>query len=414
MWVRSVSQVTKQIKALIDGDPGLSNFWVRGEVSNFQRATSGHCYFTLKDSESELRAVMWRSAVMLQNWLPSQGDLVDAFGSVSVYERGGVYQFYAESLEPVGEGLLWEEFRRLQARLEAEGLFWPERKRPLPRWPRRIGVVTSPKGAALQDIMRVLSARYPLAELVLAPVQVQGAEAPQQIVEAIRRINQEPDIDVLIVARGGGSLEDLWAFNEEQVARALAASRVPVVSGVGHETDITLVDLVADVRAPTPSAAAVAVTPDGEALREEIRQGLVNLQTSMSRRLLEHRRALDQAARLLQLYHPRRAIAEQRQRLDQVVERMGRAWAQGLALRRSRLAASQARLQALSPHLVLARGYAIVDHGATGRRLLSVAQAHTGDALRIHLRDGQIDASVEAIHSVVPEEGTTGAQQERC
>lgn len=397
MWVRTVSQITRQIKALIDGDPELSNLWVRGEVSNFQRATSGHCYFTLKDSESELRAVMWRNAVIQQNWLPSQGDLVDAYGSVSVYERGGVYQFYAEVLEPVGEGRLWEELRRLQARLEAEGLFQSERKRPLPRWPRRIGVVTSPSGAALQDIIRVIKARYPLAELVLAPTQVQGVEAPQQIVAAIRRINQEPDIDVIIVARGGGSLEDLWAFNDEQVARALAASRVPVVSGVGHETDVTIADLVADVRAPTPSAAAAAVTPDGAVLREEIRQRLLTLRASIERRLDALRDRLAQAERMLRLYHPMRAVAEQRQRLDQSAERMARALGHALALRRSAVAASCARLEALSPLGVLARGYAIVDHCATRRRLLSVAQAQLADALRIHLHDGQLDATVTAI-----------------
>ncbi len=401
MWVRSVSQVTRHIKSLIDGDPELSNFWVRGEVSNFQRASSGHCYFTLKDSESELRAVMWRNTAAQQNWLPSQGDLVDAYGSVSVYERGGAYQFYAESLEPVGEGALWEEFQRLKVRLEAEGLFQDERKRPLPRWPRRIGVVTSPTGAAWRDIMRVVAERYPLAELVLAPTLVQGSEAPQQIVEAIQRINREPNIDVLIVARGGGSLEDLWAFNDEGVARALAASRVPVVSGVGHETDVTIADLVADVRAPTPSGAAAIVTPDRIVLREQVRLGLESLHASMGRRLAEWLRELRQAERLLALHHPRRTIAEQRQRLDQTVERMGRAIRQRLALGRSRTAACSARLEALSPRLVLERGYAVVEHAATGRRLVRVSQARPADALRIHLRDGQVDAAVTGIRPLV-------------
>jgi exodeoxyribonuclease VII large subunit len=399
MWVRSVSQVTRYIKALIDGDPELSGFWVRGEVSNFQRATSGHCYFTLKDSESELRAVMWRSVAIQQNWLPSQGNLVDAYGSVSVYERGGAYQFYAESLAPVGEGQLWEEYQRLRERLAAEGLF-SKPARPMPRWPRRIGVVTSPTGAAWHDIQRVVQARYPLAELVLAPTLVQGSEAPRQIVRAIQRISLEPDIDVLIVARGGGSLEDLWAFNDEGVARALAASRVPVVSGVGHETDYTIADLVADLRAPTPSGAAAMVTPDGAVLREQIRLGLESLHMAARRRLDEFRRGLAHAEQMLRLHHPRRAVAEQMQRVDQNMDRMGRALGHRLALRRAQVANGRARLEALSPSLVLGRGYAVVEQRATGQRLSSVAQARPADALLIHLRDGQIDAEVTDIRSI--------------
>lgn len=404
MWVRSVqsvSQVTRRIKDLLDGDQDLQDIWVRGEVSSFQRATSGHCYFTLKDSESELRAVMWRNNAIRQNWLPSQGDLVDAFGSVLVYERGGVYQFYAESLEPAGEGLLWEEYRRLLARLEAEGLFAPERKRPLPKWPRRIGVVTSRDGAALRDIKRVVGERYPLAELVLAPTLVQGTEAPEQIVRAIERINREPDIDVMIVARGGGSLQDLWAFNDERVARALAQSRVPVVSGVGHETDLTIADMVADYRAATPSAAAAAVTPDGVALRGQVAAMFAALNAAMSRRLGELRRGLEQRERLLRLRHPRHLLAEQRQRLDQAFARMERAMAQRLRMRRTALDALAARLQALGPALVLGRGYAIVERQATGQRLVSVRDARPGERLNIHLEDGRIVAETREIHATV-------------
>ena len=399
MWTRSVSQVTRQIKALIDGDSELRDFWVRGEISNFQRATSGHCYFTLKDSECELRAVMWRSSAVRQSWLPGQGDLVSAFGSVSVYERGGAYQFYADSLEPAGEGELWEAFRRLQAQLEAEGLFAAERKRPLPKWPRRIGIVSSRDGAAWRDITRVIQERYPVAELVLAPTQVQGLEAPEQIVRAIRRINQEPDIDVIIVSRGGGSLEDLWAFNDERVARALAASRVPVVSGVGHETDMTIADLVADLRAPTPSAAAAAVTPDGYALREQIELTLQELYATMGRRLGDLSRDLAQHKHILRLHDPRRLIAEQRQRLDQTTARMERAQLQQISVRRARVANGSAWLQALSPRSVLGRGYAIIEHRATGHRVWSVAQVRPLDTVCIHVHDGGMDASIEGVRA---------------
>lgn len=397
MWVRSassVSQVTRRIKDLIDGDQDLRDLWVRGEVSNFQRATSGHCYFTLKDSESELRAVMWRNAAIKHTWLPRQGDLVNAYGSISVYERGGAYQLYAESIEPVGEGLLWEAYRRLLERLEAEGLFAQERKRPLPRWPRRIGVVTSRDGAAWRDIMRVTSERYPLVELALAPTLVQGDLAPEQIVRAIRRVNREADIDVMIIARGGGSLEDLWAFNDERVARALAASRIPVVSGIGHETDLTIADLVADYRAATPSAAAAAVTPDRQALRALMIGALDTLRSAISRRLAEGRRILGQTGRVLWLHNPQRHVAEQRQRLDQAVNRMERGLSRQLEMRRAAVSGALARLQALSPRSVLARGYAIVEHGATGARVTHIAQVQPQDELVIYLGDGEIDALV--------------------
>ena len=262
MQVRSVTDVTLRIKALIEEDPQLADLWLEGEVSNFRQASSGHCYFTLKDSDGEIRCVMWRGVAARQPWLPDQGDWVEAHGYVSVYERGGAYQFYADILQQSGVGQRWQQFLELKARLEAEGLFDEERKRPLPEWPKRIGVVTSATGAAFRDICNVLGERYPLVEVVLAPSLVQGASAPAAIVSALGALDEQPGIDVIIVARGGGSMEDLWAFNDEGVARAIAACRVPVVTGVGHETDFTIVDFVSDYRAPTPSAAAAAVVPD--------------------------------------------------------------------------------------------------------------------------------------------------------
>jgi len=270
MQVRSVTAVTQYIKMLLEADDELDDLWIEGEVSNFTRASSGHCYFTLKDSDCELRCVMWRGQAARLGWRPVAGDGVLAHGYISVYERGGAYQFYVDEIRRGGVGLWWQRFEEVRRRLEAEGLFDPARKRPLPRWPRRIGVVTSPTGAALQDILNVLRARYPLVEVVLSPCMVQGVDAPPSLVRAIERLGEEPEIDVVILARGGGSMEDLWAFNDEAVARAVAACPVPVVTGVGHETDFTIVDFVSDLRTPTPSAAAAAVVPDARELRQQI------------------------------------------------------------------------------------------------------------------------------------------------
>lgn len=406
MQVATVSQVTQQIKALIDGAPELADLWVAGQISNFHRASSGHWYFTLLDSESELRCVMWKGLAARATRLPSQGDMVDAHGYISVYERGGSYQFYVDTLEPAGISALWEEFARLRARLEAEGLFDASRKRPLPDRPRRIGVVTSPTGAALQDILRVLSARYPLVEVVLSPTLVQGQEAPLGIVRALERLDRMADVDVIIVARGGGSLEDLWSFNDERVARAIVAARVPVVSGVGHETDITIADLVADMRMPTPTAAASAVVPDGVALRARIAETYGILQAEMSRRIETLSRELDQQQRLLRTLHPRRLIAEKRQRLDDRHERLTTQVQHDLRMRRAALTSQSARLSGLDARQVLGRGYALVQIRATGERLGSVSQVKPKDDLIIELSDGQVEAQVLDRHS---RGATTGA-----
>ncbi|MFZ2359370.1 MAG: exodeoxyribonuclease VII large subunit, partial [Anaerolineae bacterium] len=266
MTTFTVTQLLSQIKTLIEREQTLRNVWLQGEVSNFVRATSGHCYFTLKDERAVLACVMWKQDAQRLARLPQNGQQVLVHGYVSVYESQGKMQFYADALELAGVGRLYQEFEALKAKLAAEGLFDPEHKRPLPAWPQRIAVVTSPRAAALRDILRTLALRYPAVEVLLAPSAVQGAEAPAQIVAAIELLNDwhagvEP-IDVIIVARGGGSIEELWAFNDEQVARAIAASSVPVVSGVGHETDFTLADFAADLRAPTPTGAAAAAVPD--------------------------------------------------------------------------------------------------------------------------------------------------------
>ena len=397
MNVMSVSQVTQYIKTLLDGDELLADLWVEGEVSNFSRASSGHCYFTLKDAESELRCVMWRHQVGRLLRLPVQGDWVEAHGYISVYERGGAYQLYTDLLEFGGVGARWREFQRLKERLEAEGLFDAARKRPLPKWPRRIGVVTSPTGAAFQDILNVLRARYPLVEVVLSPSLVQGEEAPEALVEAIGRLNKMEDIDVVIIARGGGSLEDLWAFNDERVARAVATCRVPVVSGVGHEIDFTITDFVADLRAPTPSAAAAAVVPDVRDLRGQIRAATQRLISFIQSRLARLQEALEKEIRLLRLHDPQRMLAERRQRLDDLLRRATSAMEHQLKLRRMALGSAEAKLQALSPHLVLERGYALVQERASGLRITRAGQVTLGSDITIHLRDGRLGAKVTEV-----------------
>ena len=328
----SVTELTHYVHDLLANDDNLQDVWVQGEVSNFSRPTSGHLYFTLKDSACSLRCVMWKNAALRQKVIPREGDALEVHGSLNVYEAAGQYQLYADLIRPAGEGALYREFLRLKARLEAEGLFAPERKRPIPRWPHRIGIVTSPTGAALRDILHTLTRRYPLVEVVLAPTQVQGDEAPAGIVAAIQALNRVAHPDVILVARGGGSIEDLWAFNDEGVARAIAASTAPVISGVGHETDFTIADFVSDLRAPTPTAAAELSTPD--------RADLLASLDDMSQRM----------ARAMQS-----CLNSQRWKLNRIESR--------LALRSPKHASTQTASAwtiwraALKPHLLIDYGY---------------------------------------------------------
>lgn len=398
MQIRTVTAITRHIKSLIDQEPDLQDLWIEGEVSNYKQATSGHCYFTLRDQGSELRCVMWRSQAQRLPWSPGQGDLVDAHGHISVYERGGAYQFYVDRIEQSGGmGLRWQQFLELKARLEAEGLFDVERKRALPAWPRRIGIVTSASGAAFRDILNVLGARYPLVEVVLSPSLVQGPKAPAALVRAIERLSRLPDIDVIIVSRGGGSLEDLWAFNDEQVALAIATATHPVVSGVGHETDFTITDFVADVRAPTPSAAAAAVVPDQEELGRQLEAMVVALRALMRERLARWRERLDRAERILRLHNPQHMLGEQRQRVDSLVARAERSVRHRIEREQMNLERQRARLLAANPITILSRGYAIVEDATTGRRLGSVRHAHSQQLLGVRLVDGRLQTRVEKI-----------------
>jgi exodeoxyribonuclease VII large subunit len=391
----SVSQLTARIRRLIEDEPELSSLWVEGEVSNFSRASSGHCYFTLKDAGSQIGCVMWRNVAQAQDYLPDDGDHVLAHGRVDVYEKAGRYQLYVDRLRPAGVGLLYQQFELLKARLEAEGLFAPERKRPLPPFPRRIGIVTSPTAAALRDIINVLSRRYPLAEALLSPTQVQGDSAPPQIVAALELLNERDDVDVIIVARGGGSLEELWAFNDERVARAIAASRLPVICGVGHETDFTLADFAADVRAPTPSAAAELVAPERTDLAVQVADLSKALVEMLRGSVGEQRWRLAEQMQALRHLSPATQLGQARQRVDELLARAEAVVRHNLILGRERLNGMAGRLGGVSPLGTLERGYAIVRHqGKEGAVVHSVAQVAPEDELGVRVTDGEFGVKV--------------------
>jgi exodeoxyribonuclease VII large subunit len=384
----SVAELTRYLRELLESDTNLQDLWVQGEVSNFSRPASGHLYFTLKDEKSALRCVMWRTAVLRQGYLPRDGDAIEVHGAISIYEVSGQYQLYADLIRPAGEGALYQEFLRLKARLEAEGLFDPARKRPIPRWPRRIGIVTSPTGAALRDMLNTLRRRYPLVEVILAPTPVQGDEAPPNIVEAIRLLNDLIHPDAILVARGGGSIEDLWAFNDERVARAIAASQAPVITGVGHETDFTIADFAADLRAPTPTAAAELATPN----RDDLLAGLTDQAGRLGRTiqvvLSGQRWELSSLKNRLQLRSPQARLRTDRQRLDDLARRAGVGLLHSLQLRHTRLSGLEQRLGALSPLAVLGRGYAVVSK-PDGQVVRSVKQVKPEDQLTVRVSDGQ-------------------------
>ena len=390
----TVSRLVGRIRETVETDPLLMDVWVEGEVSNFRQAVSGHCYFTLKDAGAELRCVMWRDTAERLRVLPADGDHVLAHGRVGVYEQRGAVQLYVDSLEPAGVGALYQEFERLKARLAAEGLFDEARKRPLPPFPRRIGVVTSPTAAALRDILNVLGRRYPLVEVILSPTLVQGDEAPPQIAAAIEALDRREDVDVIVVARGGGSLEELWAFNDERVARAIANARKPVVCGVGHETDFSLADFAADRRAPTPSAAAELVTPDQAELRRRITALSERLNGLLQEQLAAYRLRLTEQVRSLQHFSPAVRLLQARQQVDELMGRSLTALQHDIALRRERLRGLVGRLEGVSPLATLERGYAIVRRADSGQVVRSVAQVAAGDELQVRVSDGEFGARV--------------------
>jgi exodeoxyribonuclease VII large subunit len=387
----TVADLTRYLRELLESDALLQDLWVQGEVSNFSRPSSGHLYFTLKDSSASLRCVMWRSATARQVQLPAEGQAVEVHGYVSIYDVGGQYQLYADLIRPVGEGLLYQEFLRLKARLEAEGLFDPERKRPLPARPKRIGIVTSPTGAAIRDILNTLGRRYPLAEAILAPTPVQGAEAPPGIIAALEALERLIKPDVIIVARGGGSLEDLWAFNDEGVVRAIAASQVPVIAGIGHETDFTLSDFAADLRAPTPTAAAELATPNLADLQVDLDDQIQSLARAATSVLDEQRWEMNNLMNRLSLVSPQSRLRSDQQRLDEFSHRLGTALAHRMELERTRLSSLSQHLDSLSPMAILERGFAIVSR-EDGARIFSTSQVKPGDPIKVRVSDGDFSA----------------------
>ncbi|MGR6805977.1 exodeoxyribonuclease VII large subunit [Sphaerotilus natans] len=381
-------------EALQDGFGAVT---VRGELAGFTRAASGHCYFNLRAPEGEagLRCAMFRRAASMLDFTPRDGQQVELRGRLAIYEPRGELQMIVEAMRPAGEGRLMEQFLRLKAKLQAEGLFDAARRRPVPAFVRRVAVVTSPAAAALRDVLSALARRAPQVEVILCPAAVQGAEAPAQLVRAIAAAGQVEGVELLIVCRGGGSLEDLWAFNDERVVRAIAASAVPVICGVGHETDTTLADFAADLRAPTPTAAAELAAPP----REDCLRALQQLARRMQRRV--HARLDGEAQRLdragLRLSRPADALHAQHRRLALLVQRHAGLPAARLAAERARLALFGARLAALDPQRVLARGYALLedDHG---RPLISVDRVQAGASVGARLADGRLALQVSAVH----------------
>lgn len=389
----TVTDLTRHLRQLLDGDPGLQGIWVQGEISNLSRPSSGHIYFILKDPGASLRCVMWKTEAARLRFALQEGMAIEAHGSLGIYEVAGQYQLYADSLRPLGEGALYQEFLRLKALLEAEGLFDTTRKRPIPASPRRIGIVTSPSGAALQDMLNTLRRRMPLAEVILAPAPVQGDEAPLALVAALQALNRAAMPEVILLARGGGSIEDLWAFNDERVVRAVTELQAPVITGVGHETDFTLVDFASDLRAPTPTAAAEMAT--GITVLE-LRQRLIEmtqiLVVSMGTLFERQRHLLEGFQSGLRFYSPLRRVQTDRQQVDELNRRGNAAQAHRLELASARLRGLENRLVALSPLAVLQRGYAVITKN--NQVVASKSQVQDGDALRVRLRDGEFSARV--------------------
>jgi exodeoxyribonuclease VII large subunit len=390
--VLTVSAITAYLRQKLEADVSLQDLWLEGEISNWKQAASGHVYFTLKDDQASIRCVIWRSQASRLVYLPQRdGEAVLAHGKISVYEAGGNYQFYVDDLDPAGQGVLYAQFERLKAQLAAEGLFEADLKQSLPPFPQRIGLVTSPDGAALRDILNVLRRRYPVAKVILSPTLVQGDTAPPQIIAALEAIVQQ-QVEVIILARGGGSLEDLWAFNDGALARAIVTCPIPVISGVGHEVDFTIADFVADVRAPTPSAAAELATPD----RSELHRLLHSHQLA----LLDAARQVVSAARLnlqnqqwaLERLSPQVHVNNYRQRIDTLVSRSQQTLQHYLSLQRERTKTLTSQLETLNPQATLARGYAIVQKGQTV--VTQTGQVSRGDDIVVTVSDGDFEATV--------------------
>lgn len=392
--ILSVTELNQLVRGKLERDPDLQSVCIRGEISNYKLYPSGHHYFSLKDPESAIRCVLFRGSALSLRFRPENGMQVLAVGRVSLYPRDGSYQFYCTRLLPDGAGDLSVAFEQLKQKLFQEGLFDPAHKKKLPVFPHRIGIVTSPAGAAVHDMLRILGKRYPLSRVILLPVRVQGAEAPGEIARAIEYANAHAIADVLIVGRGGGSVEDLWAFNDEGVSRAIFRSRIPVVSAVGHEPDVTISDFTADLRAATPSNAAELVAPDQSELRAALEGMRASMLASMRQRLTRSRQQLTGLSASPMLRNPMNYLQERRLRLDKLTGDFRRVGTRLLQARRQGLIRLSASLDAMSPLKVLARGYSMTAD-ADGRLISSVTEVSPGQSLTILVSDGKIRAAVE-------------------
>lgn len=391
--VLRVSDLTAHLRRVVESDELMADVWVQGEISNANRYASGHFYFSLKDASASMRCVMWKGQVARLARLPREGEAVNAHGHVSVYDARGEVQLYVDSMELLGAGALWQEFEKLKQKLANEGLFDEGRKRPLPKYPRHIGIVTSRSGAVIQDIRHIFERRYPVCQVYLANTAVQGADAPPQIVAALKLAQQIPELDLIILARGGGSIEDLWAFNDERVARAIVASRVPIISGVGHETDFTIADFCADLRAPTPTAAAQFCTPDQNELRANLLLFERGLKRAITEHVLEARRRLIQDVNALHRASPRAQIEQRRQRIDDISRHAARLIQRRVEIQRAQWTAATRQLNTLNPLATLERGYAVVRHNQAV--ITDASQVTTDDTVTVTLRTGEFTARVE-------------------
>ena len=392
----TVSELNTYIKNLIDGDLFLNRVVVKGELSNFTNHRTGHFYFSVKDEGSLIRAVMFRSAASKVKFTPEDGMKVILKGTVSAFVRDGQYQLYVTSMEPDGMGALHLAFEQMKKKLAAEGLFREERKKPLPKIPSSIGVITSPTGAAIRDIIHVLNRRFPYAKVYIYPALVQGSDAPPTLCRGLDFFNEHGGVDVIIIGRGGGSMEDLWAFNDETLARRIAASRIPVISAVGHEVDFTIADFVADRRAPTPSAAAEIAVPETHELMHKINNIVGRTQLLLSRSVERRREAVKLLSERRIFTQPERAFDEKRLRVTLLHDAAQRSLETRLLNAKAALSTQGAKLNALSPLSVFSRGYALAEDG-NGNILKSESQVQAGDSIRVRLRDGALRATVQSV-----------------
>ena len=390
--IATVSQINNYIKAVLDRTPVLQNIWIKGEISNFKLHSSGHIYLTLKDEGSVLKAVMFRNAAMSLRFKPADGTKVLARGRVSVYEAGGQYQMYIDEMEAEGMGDLYAKYEELKRLLGEEGLFDEDRKKPIPQFPETIGIVTSPTGAAIRDMINVLMRRCPMVKVIIYPCLVQGENAAKSIVEGIKYFNEKKPVDVIITGRGGGSIEDLWAFNEEITARAVAASQIPVISAVGHEVDFTICDFVADLRAPTPSAAAELAVPDILELRKRIDMSKSRMSVLLRNKLDSQLRQLDLLSRRSSITQFDKVLLDRGQTVDILFDRCQMAYKNTVNNMEKHFTALCGKLSALSPLNVFERGYCSATKD--GKTVSKVSDVEKGDNLVLRLTDGEVDCSV--------------------